>query len=428
MFRVRQVPVEKVFPYPENPRKNQQAVAKVAASLEAFGWRQPIVVDEAMVIIAGHTRLEAAKMLGLEKVPVHIATDLTPEQVRAYRIADNRTGQEAEWDEEKLIAELRGVQASGLDLAVTGFDADELGALLAEDDELDPSVDPDEVPEVEDDPRSAPGAVWQLGKHRLVCGDATDVRAWRLLLGDERVDMMFTDPPYGVSYVGKTKKAMTIQNDALTIDALTALLTAALGHAIVHSRPGAPWYVAAPHGPQFLAFARVGVELGWWRQTLVWVKDVFVMGRMDYHGKHEAMLVGNADGDPEAEPVPPPELPAGADPTIVEHQPWGYGWTPKGAHVWHGGRKQDTAWEVPRPRANREHPTMKPVELIERALNNSSRKGALVVDPFGGSGSTLIACAAAGRVARLLELDPRYCDVIVRRWENATGQTAVREA
>lgn len=410
-MQIAEVQIEKVRPYPGNPRKNADAVAKVASSLTTFGWRQPIVVDEDYVVIAGHTRLLAAQQLGHAKVPVHVATGLTADQVRAYRLADNRVAQEAEWDDDLLAQELLALTDAGFDLALTGFNDDELASLLAEPTGLLPDVDPDEVPEPPTTPVTKKGDVYRLGPHRLVCGDSTDAHAWEALMGEDRAAMIWTDPPYGVAYEGKTKDKLVIDNDDLSVDDLTDFLRGSLSLAAAYSRPGSPWYVAAPHGPQFLSFAIVGHEIGWWRQTIVWVKDVFALGRSDYHYRHEAILVG--------------EQPVG-DEVVQHHAVLGYGWTKGAGHLWHGGRKQDTVWEVPKPRANKDHPTMKPVALIERALTNSSEKGAIVVDPFGGSGSTLIACESTGRSGRLIELSERYCDVIVNRWEQATGRKAER--
>lgn len=408
-MKIQEVSIDRVKPYPGNPRKNADAVEKVARSLAEFGWRQPLVVDGEYVVIAGHTRLLAAQKLGHLKVPVHIAAGLTVAQVRAYRLADNRVAQEAEWDDDLLAQELLALSADGFDLSLTGFDEAELAVLLADPTGLLPDADPDAVPEAPATPKTKRGDVYRLGPHRLVCGDSTDTHAWSALLGEETAALVWTDPPYGVSYEGKTKDKLVIENDELGVDALTSFLRGALSLAAAHCRPGSPWYVAAPPGPQFLAFAIVGHELGWWRQTIVWVKDVFALGHSDYHYKHENILVGNQPED-------------GA--SSLEHVVVGYGWTTGAGHSFHGGRKQDTVWEVPKPRANREHPTMKPVALIERALVNSSDRGALVLDPFGGSGSTLIACESSGRHARLIELSETYCDVIVQRWEEATGRTA----
>jgi len=256
--------------------------------------------------------------------------------------------------------------------------------------ELEIAEDADEVPE-NADARVKIGDVWQLGNHRLVCGDGTSIDTYEKLLGDEKVDLVWTDPPYGVAYVGKTKDALTIENDTLDAKQLESFLRDAFTAVFASTKPGACWYVASPSGNLFQSFSIPLTELEVWKHTLVWVKDVLVMGRADYHYRHESIF---------------------------------YGWTPGAAHQTPPDRKQDTIWEFPKPRANREHPTMKPVELIVRAINNSSRAKELVLDPFGGSGSTLIAAEQTQRHARLIELDPKYCDVILARWEKLTGKTA----
>lgn len=409
-MNIRDVPIERVKPYSGNPRNNAAVIDKVAASLAEFGWQQPIVVDREFVVVAGHTRLAAAQKLGHATVPVVVADALSPAQVRAYRLADNRVGQDAEWDDDKLAVELAALEECGYNLTLTGFTDSEIGVLLTgHAGGLLPGVDPDDVPAPPETLQTRRGDVYEMGPHRLVCGDATDRAAWDALMRDDLGAMVWTDPPYGVAYVGQ--RGMKIANDDLPLEETANLLRASLGLAAAFTSPGSPWYVAAPHGPAFLAFATVGHELGWWRQTLVWVKDVFALGRSDYHYRHEALMVGEQTG---------------ADGPVRHYAPIGYGWHQDGAHLWHGGRKQDTVWEVPKPRANRDHPTMKPVALIERAINNSSDPGAIVIDPFGGSGSTLIACEEVNRAARLLELDERYCDVIVARWEAATGRVARR--
>ena len=334
-------------------------------------------------------------MLGMQEVPVHVATGLSQKQIAAYRLADNRTGEEAEWDDAKLSAEMLAInEGSSFDLTLTGFSDEEIAAALAGTSEILPGAQLDEAPPLgkEKDARTQPGDVIALGRHRLVCGDSTDALAWQALLGDARADAVITDPPYGVDYVGKTKDRLTVSNDHLKETELTDFLRAAL--ALAHSRQGAAWYVYAPPGPAFHSFATVGVELGWWRQTLVWVKDVFVLGRSDYHYRHEACL---------------------------------YGWAPGGSHAFHGGRTQDTVFECARPKVSKEHPTMKPVALIERAIRNSTQPADRIVDCFGGSGTTLLAAEVTGRTAFLIEKSRAYCDVICQRWETVTGSPVARE-
>lgn len=392
-MKVSELPIDKIRPYPGNPRKNADAVQKVARSLKEYGWRQPIVVDEEFIVIAGHTRLLAAQSLGHAKVPVHVASGLSAAQARAYRLADNRVAQEAEWDDDLLTAELLALQGESFDLSTTGFDADELASLLNPPTTILDDADLDEVPDAPEEPVTKTGDRIVLGRHTLICGDSTDAGAWSALLAGRQAGMVWTDPPYGVSYVGKTKDALTIENDSLDADGLQDFLRAALSLAWASSKDGAAWYVASPPGALFYEFATVLKELEVWRHTLTWAKDAFVLGRCDYHYRHEPIF---------------------------------YGWKEGAAHTWNGGRKQDSVLEIPRPRANKEHPTMKPVALIQRCIENSSNAADLIVDPFGGSGSTLLAAEVVGRSAALIELSPAYCDVIVNRWEKATGQKAVR--
>ncbi len=393
-----------ISPYDRNPRQNDAGVGKVAASIREFGFNQPIAVDEDLVILAGHTRWKAALQLELEHVPVVVVSGLSAAQRRAYRLADNRTAQESDWDDALLLDELLALDAAGFDLALTGFDADELARIVPVD--PFPGDDPDAVPEPPAVPVTQPGDAIELGGHRLVCGDSTDPDAWDQLLAGDLVDLVWTDPPYGVSYEAKHQRlaadcggrrrsadASAIANDDLSPDALQEFLRRALGLAAARSRPGAAWYVAAPAGPLHAVFGGVLTELGIWRQTITWVKDSLVLSMSDYHYRHEPIF---------------------------------YGWKPGAAHYFVDDRTQDTIWEIPRPRRSEEHPTMKPAELVARAVRNSSLRDQLVADPFGGSGTTLMACEMEGRRARLVELAPVYCDVIVARWERFTGKTATR--
>jgi len=368
---------------PQNARKHSQRnLDAIAASLDKFGQRKPIVIHKG-VILAGNGTVEAAKSLGWTDIDaVEVPSEWDDETAKAFALADNRSAELAEWDESILAKQLLELDAGGWDINELGF---ELPQVVESE-----TIDEDDIPEVID-PVTKPGDVWKLGEHRLVCGDSTDVGTYDKLLGEEKVDLVWTDPPYGVSYVGKTKDALTIENDTLNLAELEEFLRSAFNAIFTATKPGACWYVAAPSGNIFQSFSIPLSELDVWRHTLVWVKDTLVMGRADYHYKHESIF---------------------------------YGWTPGAAHQTPPDRKQDTVWEIPRPKANREHPTMKPIELIVRAINNSSRANDLVLDSFGGSGSTLIACEQTHRKARLIELDPKYCDVIVKRWETITGQKA----
>ncbi len=390
-MKIEQRPLSEIHPYDRNPRINDDAVDEVAASIEEFGFRQPIVVDETSIIVVGHTRLKAAIKLGLAKAPVHVAKDLSPAQVQAYRIADNRLAELAEWNLDLLPLELADLQGAEFDLSLLGFDEDALARLMGT--EVKPGLtDPDEVPEPPEEPITQHGNLWILGEHRLLCGDSTSPEDVARLMDGDKASLVLTDPPYGVSYEGKTDQALTIQNDGA--GDLEVLLPAAFGQMIEHSRPGAVWYVAAPAGPQFLDFARVLTELGVWRQTLAWVKDSMVLGRSDYHYKHEAVF---------------------------------YGWSPGAAHRAPPDRTRTSVFEFARPKASREHPTMKPIALWNEFMGNSTIKGELVLDLFAGSGTTIIAAEQLDRRAAVMELEPKYCDVIVDRWEKFTGRKAERE-
>lgn len=393
-MRVEMRPVGSIKPYEQNPRVNDAGVDAVAASLKAYGWRQPVVVDEHDVIIVGHTRYKAALKLGMTEIPVHVAVGLTPEQARAYRIADNQTATLSQWDDGKLVEELLALQTAGFDLDLTGFSAEDLGRLLAGGG-VEPQADPDDVPEPPVEPETRPGDLWLLGQHRLLCGDATNADDLARLMGGATADLLLTDPPYGVGYVGRTKDELTFANDDLADDdRYRSFLADALRAALPHVRPGGGFYLwhADVRGlPVRLAARDAGLTV---RQCLVWVKQSMVLGRQDYQWKHEPCL---------------------------------YGWRDGAAHTWLGDRAQTTVLEFDRPSRNGDHPTMKPVELMRRLVRNSCPPGGRVLDPFGGSGTTLVAAELEGRVAYLMELDPAYVDVAVRRWEQVTGKTAERE-
>jgi DNA modification methylase len=383
-LKLETVKIESLTFDPTNARKHDSKnLDSIKGSLNLFGQRKPIVVTSGNVIVAGNGTVEAAKALGWSEIMiVRTPIDWTPEQIKAYALADNRTAELAEWDAKILSEQLLELDAVGWDVSEFGFEP-LTPPIEVEDDE------PLSFDEVET--RCKPNDLWVLGDHKLLCGDSLEVTAMDRLLGSEKADIVWTDPPYGVDYVGKTKDALKIENDNKTFDELEDFLRAAFNNIYQATRPGACWYVAAPSGDLFLAFARPLKELGVWRHTLVWVKDTLVMGRADYHYRHESIF---------------------------------YGWTPGAAHQEPPDRKQDTVWEIARPKANKEHPTMKPIELIAKALKNSAKPKQIVLDSFGGSGSTLIAAEQLNMKARLIELDPKYCDVILARWEKLTGQKA----
>jgi site-specific DNA-methyltransferase (adenine-specific) len=352
-----------------------------------------VLIDGQDGIIAGHGRVMAARALGLAEVPCIRLGHLTDAQKRAYIIADNKLALNAGWDDELLAIELRDLDALGYDLDLTGFDDDEISKLLdLELGEGEGQGDADAVPEARPDPISKQGDVWLLGKHRVMCGDSTSIdQAGVLMGGGSMADLLVTDPPYNVAYEGKTQDALTIQNDAMSDGDFRQFLRDCYATANAFMRPGAVFYIwhADSEGLNFRAAA---AECGWTvRQCLVWNKNSLVMGRQDYHWKHEPCL---------------------------------YGWKDGAAHYWGSDRTQTTVLDFARPNRNGEHPTMKPVDLIEYQVKNSSKRGDTVLDLFGGSGTTLIASEKTGRTARLMELDPRYCDVIVRRWQDFTGQRA----
>ncbi len=381
--------LESIYPYARNARQiPQSAVDKVAASIQEFGWRQPIVVDSEAVIICGHVRLLAARKLGLTQVPVHVAENLTPAQVRAYRLLDNRSHQETSWDDNLLGLELYDLKGMGVDLDLTGFDMSEIDDLLSGIDIQGGLTSVDAIPEMPEIPVSRAGDLWVLENHRLLCGDATDKDDVNRVLEEGNADMVFCDPPYGVSYVGKTARKLTIQNDNLGAGFYDFLRDACAN--VLAVTKGAVYICMSSSELHtlFRAFTDAG---GHWSTFVIWVKNHFTLGRSDYQRQYEPIL---------------------------------YGWAEGSGHFWCGARDQGDVWSVDKPAVNDLHPTMKPVELVQRAIRNSSNRRDVVFDPFGGSGSTLIACETTGRQARLIELDPRYVDVIVKRWQDYTGRKA----
>ncbi|WP_236621834.1 DNA methyltransferase [Luteimonas huabeiensis] len=347
----------------------------------------------------GHGRLAAARKLGLPTVPVVVLDHLTPTQRRALVLADNRIAELATWDDALLRIELEALQDDGFDLDLTGFDADALAELLADEEpQIEGRTEDDAAPDVPEEPVSRPGDVWRLGPHRLVCGDATTAEAYARLFPDgERADMVFTDPPYNVNYANSAKdklrgKHRPILNDALG-EGFYDFLYDALALIMAHTRGAI--YVAMSSSELDTLQAAFRAAGGHWSTFIIWAKNTFTLGRSDYQRQYEPIL---------------------------------YGWPEGATRHWCGDRDQGDVWQIKKPAKNDLHPTMKPVDLVERAIRNSSRPGDVVLDPFGGSGTTLIAAEKAGRVARLIELDPKYADVIVRRWQDWTGQQATREA
>lgn len=384
----------------KNARKRTDRSSKlIQQSLQRYGAARSIVIDEENRILAGNGTIEGARALGLTKLRVVDAlgdeviavrrTGLSEDEKVGLALADNRTSDLSDWDAEMLqqLSEEHDISP--------WFEQDDLDALLQEAEQLDPvegNTDPDEVPEPPAEPITKTGDLWILGTHRLLCGDATDPVALERLTENKPADLWLTDPPYNVSYEGKTKDALTIKNDSMSDAAFRQFLIDVYTTANCFLRPGAAFYIwhADSEGYNFRGAAH---DIGWKiRQCLVWVKSVMVMGRQDYQWKHEPCL---------------------------------YGWTEGAAHLWASDRKQTTVLEFDKPRRNGEHPTMKPVDLFQYLMANSTKQGDTVLDSFGGSGTTLIAAERIHRKARLMELDPVYCDVIVKRWEQFTGNTAV---
>jgi site-specific DNA-methyltransferase (adenine-specific) len=388
---IARVAIGTLRPYPRNPRRGN--IEAIKQSLATNGQYRPIVVNRRTgEILAGNHTWRAARELGWSEIAVTYL-DVDDEQAARIVLADNRANDLSGYDNEALadlLIELPSLEG-------TGYDRDDLDALLA-DLGIGSGLE-DDPPPLPAEPRTRPGEVFELGAHRLICADARDPEAYRTLLGDEQAELLWTDPPYGVSYEGKTEAKLRIKGDGR--DGLPDLLGKAFAAADTALADGAPLYVAHPGGERSLDFGRAFLGAGWsLRQTLVWVKDSIVLGHLDYHYSHEQLLYGFKPGS---------------------------GRLGRGGSGWHGDDAQASVLEFDRPKASIEHPTMKPPALIEHCLRNSSRPGALVLDPFAGSGSTLVACEASGRAARLIELDPRYCDVICDRYEVLAGAAGRRD-
>ena len=397
--RIELWPVDRLRPYERNPRTHgDDQVAQLAASMVEFGFTNPILVGEANGILAGHGRLMAARQLGLAEVPVVRLEHLSEAQKRAYVIADNQLAATAGWNDERLAEEIGWLRDERFDLDLLGFDATELERLLSLDGTDPEAAEPeDEVPEPPKDAVARPGDLWLLGEHRLLCGDATVLSDVERVLGGTLADMAWTDPPYNVDYGNTSKdkqrgKGRKILNDNLgqgfevfLTDACTNLISVTKG-AIYIAMSSSELHTLQR------AFAAAG---GKWSTFVIWAKHTFTLGRADYQRQYEPII---------------------------------YGWREGADHHWCGARDQGDVWFFDKPAKNDLHPTMKPVALVERAIRNSSKTRDIVLDPFGGSGSTLIAAEKTGRQARLVELEPGYADVIVERWHRFTGRAAILES
>jgi site-specific DNA-methyltransferase (adenine-specific) len=401
--QIKTVSVEKLIPYVRNSRTHSDGqVAQIAASIKEFGWTNPILVDGESGVIAGHGRLLAARKLGQKEVPVIELKHMTESQKRAYVIADNQLAMNAGWDTTLLSLELADLKEQGFEMDVLGFDPKELDKLL-EPEQVDGLTDEDAVPETPVEPKTKLGDIYQLGNHRLMCGDSCSITDMEKLCAGQLVDMWLTDPPYNVALgmdetPEQAKKrnrrtdGLVVKNDKMNDDEFRQFLRDAYVTADTVMKSGAVFYIwhADSEGYNFRGAAQ---DAGWKvRQCLIWKKSSIVMGRQDYHWRHEPCL---------------------------------YGWKDGAGHLWAADRKQTTVLEFDKPSRNGEHPTMKPVELFAYQMLNNTKGGDIVLDSFGGSGTTMIAAEKHGRYARLMELDPKYCDVIVKRWEDFTGKKAV---
>ena len=381
------VPIDKLIPYINNARTHSpEQIAKLRASLREFGFINPVIIDKDYTIIAGHGRCAAAKEEGLTEVPCVLADHLSDAQKKAYIIADNRMAMDAGWDEELLRVEIEALEAEDFDPLLTGFDEDELSKLFDDgNDTKDDDFDVDA--ELEQTAFTKPGDVWTLGRHRLVCGDSTKPETFAVLMESKKANLVITDPPYNVNYEGSAGK---IKNDNMANDAFYNFLLEAFKNTEAVMDGDASIYVfhADTEGLNFRrAFADAGFYLS---GCCIWKKQSLVLGRSPYQWQHEPVL---------------------------------FGWKKKGKHKWYAGRKETTVWEYDKPKKNGDHPTMKPIPLLAYPIQNSSLTNSIVLDPFAGSGSTLIACEQTDRICYTIELDEKFCDVIVKRYIEQVGST-----
>ena len=380
--RFEKVDIDRLIPYARNARTHsKEQILQLRSSLREFGFVNPIIVDKDLNIIAGHGRVLAAKAEGLSEVPCVFAEHLTDAQKRAYILADNRLALNAGWDEELLALEFGELKDLGFDLELTGFGLDEIEKLFAADSKEVQDDDFDLTAALEQAAFVLPDDVWTLGRHRLICGDATDADTVKKLMDGRKANLVLTDPPYNVGF--ESSRGLKIKNDSQKSEQFYNFLLSAFRSVADNLESGGSAYIfhADTEGENFRrAFREAGFHLS---GTCIWVKDSFVMGRSPYQWQHEPIL---------------------------------YGWLKTGAHKWYAGRSEATIWNFAKPRKNSDHPTSKPLELLAYPIKNSSQANGIVLDPFGGSGSTLIACEQADRICNMLELDEKYASVILRRY------------
>jgi DNA modification methylase len=379
---------------PSNVRKHSRRnLDAIKASLRKFGQQKPIVIDAKGIVLAGNGTLTAAQELGWTEISA-TRTELTGVEATAFAIADNRTAELAEWDE-KLDEVLKSLLDAGQDLADLGFTEQELAKIssdLVGDSEVDAEPQIDKADELRAKWGVEPGQLWQLGEHRLLCGDSSKLDDARRVIGGGLADMVITDPPYGVAYVGKTKDALKVENDDVDEETLAKMCKQWFDAADAVSRAGAYWVATVPAGPLHGVFFNDWKGRGYLRQVMVWNKDSMVMGHSEYHYKHEPIL---------------------------------FGWKP-GDRLKNSDRTKTTVWDFDRPKASREHPTMKPVEMWVYAIGNHTKSADVVYEPFSGSGTTIMACEQLGRKARAIEISPNYVAVALQRWADATGKTPIK--
>lgn len=382
-MQITEVSVNSLIPYEfNNVRHPEQQVDRIANSIKEFGFNVPLIVNKDNIIIAGHGRLEAAKKLGLKTVPVLRKDELTPAQEKAYRILDNKLTRDSDWDFDNIQVDFAFLAEEGFDFAKWGLEDFVPKGSIEPIAVVNDNYDVPDLDEVE--PFIKRGDLIELGEHRVFCGDSRESGDIDILVNGNVLDMIVTDPPYGVSYVGKTKEALTLQNDDLNEEGLEYLWVTTCEAWLSVEREGGAFYAAVPPGPLNLVFLRILCGLGVYRQQLIWVKDSMVLGHSDYHYKHEPIL---------------------------------YGWKPGAAHTFTEDRTKVSVLEFARPKASKEHPTMKPIELWAELIQNSSKAGNNVGDPFLGSGTTLIACEQLGRKCFGIEIEPKYCQVIIDRYK-----------
>lgn len=405
-MQIEQLPIAELKAYDRNSRTHDKAqVQAIAASIKEFGFTNPVLLRDDNTIIAGHGRVLAAKIIGMETVPCIRLSHLTPDQVRAYVIADNALAEQAGWDKEILKLEIADLQAAEYNLELLGLD--NLDKLLASLPGADGLTDDDAIPDPPKEPKAQRGQVWALGAHRLMCGDSTNIADVDKLMESEKADMIFTDPPYGVSYADKNKFLNAIargnriqeeiKNDHMAVDDMQEFWLAVFENLLHGASDRASYYITGPQGGELLAMMMMMMMMidrsGWQlKHMLIWAKNNHVLGRCDYNYKHEPIL---------------------------------FGWKKNGTHAFYGPSNETSLWQIDKPLKNDIHPTMKPVVLVERCIQNSTLQGQSVLDLFLGSGTTLIAAEKTGRICYGMELSEHYCDVIIQRWENFTGKKAV---